>query len=183
MACSVLMYANIFSSQFQPLFGLPRDTLFVECFWRLSLHSRGFVSWLYTTIRHSRSFIKHCFQSRNRSYTPFNSPYKHLSWNTPQMKYSTWHEILHDMTWHHMTWNTPQMITERRSRFHSPIGWTFIKLWSLLLKEEFDWKRSTNYCSALFSSITLSFVFAFKKGNGDICQPKTITNFLQFSLV
>ena len=35
-----LFYANIFASQFQPLFELPRDTLYVECFWSLSIHSR-----------------------------------------------------------------------------------------------------------------------------------------------
>ena len=33
------MHANIFASQFQPLFGLPRDSFFVECFLSLVIHS------------------------------------------------------------------------------------------------------------------------------------------------
>ena len=34
------LYANIFPSQFEPLFGLPRDTLFVEYFWSRSKNSQ-----------------------------------------------------------------------------------------------------------------------------------------------
>ena len=33
-------YVNIFPSQFEALFGLPRDLLFIECFWRRSINSR-----------------------------------------------------------------------------------------------------------------------------------------------
>ena len=67
-----LMYANISPHNFN-LCSDSQETGFVEWFWSLSIHSRSFVSGLYTTIKHSRSFIKHYFQFQNRSYTPFNS--------------------------------------------------------------------------------------------------------------
>ena len=63
------LYPTIFPSQFEPLFGLPKDMLFVEDFWSRSINSRvvfyrfikllGFFSWLFTPMKHSRSYIKH----------------------------------------------------------------------------------------------------------------------------
>ena len=39
------LYANIFLSQFEPLFGLPRDTLFGEYFWSRSKNSQHVFYW------------------------------------------------------------------------------------------------------------------------------------------
>ena len=62
------LYANISPSQFEPLFGLPRHTLFVECFWsRSKTRSTCFIgsktTWLrlvvLNLVKHSCSFFKH----------------------------------------------------------------------------------------------------------------------------
>ena len=50
------LYATIFLSQFEPLFGLPRDTLLLNIFEAVQ---KTHASCFYTLIKHCCSFLKH----------------------------------------------------------------------------------------------------------------------------